>query len=107
MPLGPKRAPGRYEVEVSYGAPRIAISKSDVAAEVVDDRHFCQGKYAKVVMPLKIELAVTVGDGCLARDVIAYKEQEELQTFVSWICRIRLWRLPWVFYVANGELFPM
>ena len=59
MPLGPKRAPGRYEVEVSYGAPRIAMSKGKLADDAVGERHRCQGKCANVVIPLKTELAVT------------------------------------------------
>jgi hypothetical protein len=62
MPLGPKRAPGRYEVEVSYGAPRMAMSNSDFPEGAVGERHFCHGKLANVVIPLNTESAVTVGD---------------------------------------------
>ena len=38
------------------------MSKGDCAEDAVDDRHFCQGRCAKVVIPLKTESAVTVGD---------------------------------------------
>lgn len=53
MPDGPKRAPGRYEVPVSNGAPMNAMSKLSAS----DAK---QGKYGirpKVDMPEKTESA--------------------------------------------------
>jgi len=85
MPEGPKRAPGRYDVPVSKGAPRKAMSNLS-ASEARQGKY---GRRPKVEMPEKTESAWRAGVSTSGAWVGRGREEDLLPEFhrrQEWCC---------------------